>query len=336
MPPRAASRSVRPLVTLAASLLVAWPASARAATADATPATATATAAATATPCEPPHTRVMLVSLTDATDHAWQVWTGAEPATLVTRLLADSLRSSRGREVMMIDDPRHAARRTMDDGPALDAAREVGAEIVVTGTLNEFTQEDRREAGKFSRWGVGAPDARSRARVRVTLRVLDANNGTVIIETGAVREKASRSASTVDRSSPRARASGPESAFAPEALLGQALGEVLADLVRTVGLRLETRWRASVESVSGDECTLDTGTTRGHFVGQRLEVWRSGIETYDENLVRLSEEARVGALVVTAIEAPGRVRARVLEGDARPGDGVRACSQSAATVALRR
>ena len=277
----------------------------------------------------------MLMALTDGSDHAWQVWTGAEPAPLVTRLLADSLRACRGREVMTVADPRRAARRAMDDGPALEAARSLDAEIVVTGRVDEFTQEDRREAGKLWRWGVGAPDARSRARVRVTLRVLDANDGSVIIETAAVRDKASRAASTVDRTTPPAQAAGP--AWAPEALLGQALGEVLSDLVHTVGLRLETRWRASVESVSGDDCTLDTGTTRGHFVGQRLEVWRPGIETYDEDLVRLDEEARIGALVVTAIEAPGRVRARIVEGEARPGDDVRACSNGAAPVAsLRR
>jgi hypothetical protein len=276
----------------------------------------------------------MLVGLTDGTDHAWQVWTGMAPAPLVTRLLADSLRASRGREVMMIADPRQAARRAMDDGPALDAAHELEAEIVVTGTVDEFTQEDRREAGKLGRWGVGAPDARSRARIRVTLRVLDANDGSVIIETGATRERTNRAASTVNRSTPPAKAQAADPA--PEALLGQALSEVLSDLAHTIELRLEARWRASIASVTGDQCVLDTGTTRGQFVGQRLEVWRFGIETYDENLIRLGEEARVGALVVTAIEAPGRVLTRIVEGDARPGDGVRACSQAAATVAIRR
>ena len=322
MSPRTASPTLSRLAWLAASFLAAWPAPSRAATA--------------IRGCDPPRTRVVLVGLRDATDHAWQVWTGTAPAQIVTRLLADSLRASRGREVLLIADPRHAAHRAMDDGPALDAARELDAEIVVTGTLEEFTQEDRRDAGKLMRWGVGAPDARSRARIRVTLRVLDATDGSVIIETGAARDKASRAASTVDRSAPTARISGPGPAIAPEALLGQALGEVLSDLTHTIGLRLETRWRAEVETVRGDECTLDTGTTRGHFAGQRLEVWRPGIETYDENLLRLGEEARVGALVVTAVESPGRVRARIVEGEAHPGDTVRACSHGAATVALRR
>lgn len=302
-------------VWLAVALLAAWPVSAR---------------AATPSGCDPPRTRIALVGLSDATDHAWQVWTGSSPGALVTRLLADSLRASRGREVLVLTDLPANPRRPLDDGPALDAAHELDAEIVVTGTVDEFTHEDRREAGKLWRWGVGAPDARSRARVKVTLRVLDANDGSVIIETGATRERTSRATATVDR--PSASPAAPAS----ETLLGQALDEAISDLVHTIGLRLETRWQARVVSVVGDTCALDAGTTRGHFVGQRLEVWRSGIETWDEDFVRLSEEMRVGLLAVTSIEGPGRVRTRLIEGEARPGDHVRACSNSSPPVATLR
>ena len=270
--------------------------------------------------CEPPRLRLALLTLTDATDRAWEAWTGAAPGPLVTRLLADSLRHARGREVLVMSEARPLARRATDDAPALEAARTADAEVVVTGTLAEFVHEDRREGGKFWRWGAGALDSRARAKVRLSLRVLDAVDGSVIIETTASRERTGRGTANV------ARPESPDVAPAPETLLGEAIGEVLADLVRTLDRRLEARWNARVDSVEGLACALDVGTTRGHFAGQRLEVWRAGIETFDEDLVRLGEEVRVGVLVVTALDRPGRVRARVTQGEARPGDRVRACS----------
>ncbi len=283
------------------------------------------------TDCDPPHTRVVLVALADATDHAWEAWTGASPAVLVTRLLADSLRATRGREVLVMPAADPSAHRAEDDAPALAAARRADAEIVLTGTVTEFVHEDRREGGKLWRWGVGAPDSRSRARVRVILRVLDAIDGSVIIETTASRDRSGRGTATVSRPDRSLVAA------VPETLLGEALGEALSDLARTISARLEERWQARVETVTGEMCSLDVGTARGHWTGQRLEVWRAGIETYDEELVRLGEEVRVGVLVVTALDRPNHVRARLAEGEARPGDRVRACSSGPApALSLRR
>lgn len=285
--------------------------------------------AATPSPCEPAPTRVVLFTLADATDHAWEVWTGAQPGPLVTRMLADSLRGTPAREVHVLDGTGRATPRALDDAPALERARADDADIVVTGRLEELLIEDRREGGKLWRWGVGAPDSRSRARVRLVLRVLDARDGSVIIETAATRERSGRATAVVDRSAAPAL-------VAPDAFLGQALGEVLADLTRTIGLRLEARGQGRVATVQGEWCALDLGTARGHFEGQRLEVWRSGIETYDEELMRVGEEVRVGMLVVTGIDMSGRVSARRVEGDAQPGDRIRACAGATPALSLKR
>ncbi len=309
------SRAARASSLLAVALLAAWP----------------APACATPPPgdCVPPRTRVALLPLVDATDRAWAAWTGADPAALVSRLLADSLRREDACEVLLL--PSAAAARSVEDAEALVAARRVHAEVVVTGTLSQFTHEDRRERGKLWRWGVGAPDARSRARVRVTLRMLDVRDGTVIIETTAARDRAERGTATVSRPLPTTTVS------APATLLAEVLGEVLADLARTLESRLEARWQARVESAKDGECVLAVGASRGLFPGQRLEVWRAGIETFDEDLVRLNEEARVGALVVMALDGPVRARARLTEGEVRAGDRVRACSSgSTPALSLRR
>jgi hypothetical protein len=282
-------------------------------------------------PCDPPRTRIALLPLADGTDHAWEAWTGTAPAPFVTRLLADSLRAARGREVTVLANVDPHARRAADDGPALERARPLDPEIVITGTVIEFSHDDRRENGKFWRWGVGALELRSKARVRLVLRVLDGRDGSVIIETAATREKLGRATANVDRRGADA------SPLSSETLLVQALGEALSDLNHTIGLRLDARWQARVESVAAGSCALDAGRARGHFVGQRLEVWRAGIETFDEELVRVRDDVRVGALVVTAVDHDGRVRARLVEGDALPGDRVRVCSgASSRELSLRR
>lgn len=282
-------------------------------------------------PCDPPRTRIALLPLADGTDHAWEAWTGTAPAPFVTRLLADSLRATRGREVAVLATVDPHARRAADDGPALERARSLDPEIVITGTVVEFSHDDRRENGKLWRWGAGALELRSKARVRLVLRVLDAHDGSVIIETAATREKLGRATANVGRREAEA------SPLSTEALLAQALGEALSDLSHTIGLRLQARWQARVESVTAGSCALDAGRARGHFVGQRLEVWRPGIGTFDEDLVRVGEDVRVGELVVTTIDQGGRVLARLVEGDARPGDHVRACSGgSPPALSLRR
>ena len=70
---------------------------------------------------------------------------------------------------------------------------------------------------------------------------------------------------------------------------------------------------------------LDAGATSGLFAGERLEIWRAGVETYDSDFLRLGEEVRVGVVVVTAFDGSGRAKARVAEGEALPGDRVRPC-----------
>ena len=53
------------------------------------------------------------------------------------------------------------------------------------------------------------------------------------------------------------------------------------------------------------------------------------VEVYDENLLHVGDDARVGALVIVALEGHGRAHARLAEGEARKGDTVRPCSEDA-------
>ena len=286
--------------------------------------------------CLPPRSVVALLPLADRTDGAWTAWTGQSPALLVARLLADSLAKSQRREVLRLGPAARAGAgrslaRPLDDDVALRAARGTPAEIVASGSVDVFSHEEQHEPGRMARWGMGAPDARSRVRVSVTLRVLDPRDGTVIIETTAARDRSGRSVASV------ARPERDEAAAALDPLLLQILGEVVGDLTRTLGQRLEGRWKARVLSERGGLCVLDAGAARGVFAGERLDVWRPGIQILDEDLARLGDDVWVGSVVVTALQGKARARARLADGEVHSGDIVRPCSQATApAISLRR
>jgi len=73
---------------------------------------------------------------------------------------------------------------------------------------------------------------------------------------------------------------------------------------------------------------LDAGEARGLFAGQRLDVWRPGIDLMDDDLMKLGDDVWVGSVVVTSLSGKGRARARLTEGEVQPGDVVRPCSLS--------
>jgi hypothetical protein len=281
--------------------------------------------------CLPPHMVVALTPLADRTSGEWATWAGESPALLVTRLLADSLARGHRRDVLRLGvalphPPAGEPERALDDELALRAARRTAAEVVVTGGVDVFEHDDELAPGKFARWGMGAPDARSRVRVSVSLRALDVQDGTVLIETTASRERSGKAVAMIDR---RDR---PGSIRAVDALLGQALGEVLGDLSRTVGQRIEGRWKAQVLTEHRGIVVLDAGVSRGLFAGERLDVWRPGIEVLDEDLAALGEDVWVGSVVVTSLQGRTRSRARLADGEVHAGDVVRPCALSSSSV----
>jgi hypothetical protein len=281
--------------------------------------------------CVPPRTVVAILPLADRTDGVWSNWTGESPALLVTRLLADSLARGHRGDVLRLGAVPAGVKarppaRTLDDEFALRAARHTSAEVVVTGSVDVFTHDDRLDPGKFARWGMGAPDARSRVRVSVSLRALDVCDGTVLIETTASRERTGKSVAMIDRS----ERAGSSPSLDP--LLAQALDEVLGDLARTVGQRVVGRWKARVLSERRGVLVLDAGASRGLFAGERLDVWRPGINVLDEDLARLGDDVWVGSVVVTSLRGRTRARARLCDGEVHAGDLVRPCSLSSGPV----
>lgn len=283
--------------------------------------------------CAPPRTRIVIGPLVDATDGSWTAWSGVPPAALVRRLLADSLMSRHGRDVVLVDHAAGPRARSLEDARALELGRRARAEVVVCGVVSLFRNDDRREPGKLSRWGGGAPDAKSSAEVRVTLRVLDTSDGSVVLEATVARERRRRGTASAGRPG-----AGPaDTSDAPGGPLAEALGEVISDLARSLDQRLLDRWQANVVGATRELCVLDAGMANGLFRGERLEVWRPGIETWDEELNPVGEQVRVGIVVVTELQGSGRARARLLEGDVRPGDLVRPCLGGAASpFTLRR
>jgi len=281
--------------------------------------------------CLPPRTVVAITPLADRTDGVWANWSGESPAALVTHLLADSLARGERRDVLRLSGVRanvgaKPAPRALDDELALLAARHTAAEVVVTGSVDVFAHDDRLDPGKFARWGMGAPDARSRVRVSVSLRALDVHDGTVVIETSASRERTGKSVAMIGRTD----RSGGSPILDP--LLAEALDDVISDLARTLGQRIEGRWKARVVSERRGVVMLDAGSSRGVFAGERLDVWRPGILLMDEDLQRLGDDVWVGSVVVTSLHGRSRCRARLTDGEVHVGDVVRPCSPSSPPV----
>lgn len=260
--------------------------------------------------CAPPRTTIAVVPLEDHSDGEWRLVTGGNPAHLVAGRLVDSLAVGMGYRVHWLADGEAA--HGAPDARALAAARRDGAEVVVTGRVTAFDREDRREPGRFVRWGMGAPESSSRVEVAVELRVLDARDGSVILETRAARSRTGRG--TASASAPTGEALA---ALADERLQG-ALDEVLSDLARTIESRLDARWVAHVLAERAGRVRLDAGRDHGLFEGARLQVWRSAWPTSDD-------ERYVGAVVVESFEGRRRARLRVVEGEVRAGDLVRPC-----------
>ena len=281
--------------------------------------------------CLPPRIVVAITPLADCTDGVWANWSGESPALLVTHLLADSLARGQRRDVLRLGGvPARSgvkpASRALDDDLALRAARVTSAEVVVTGSVDVFAHDDRLDPGKFARWGMGAPDARSRVRVSVSLRALDVHDGTVVIETSASRERSGRAVAMIERTD----RSGGSPVLDP--LLADALEEVIGDLARTLGQRIEGGWKARVTKERRGVVDLDAGAGRGVFAGERLDVWRPGIMLMDEDLRRLGDDVWVGSVVVTSLHGRTRCRARLTDGEVRVGDVVRPCSASSPPV----
>ena len=275
--------------------------------------------------CLPPHMMVALTPLADRTDGIWANWSGESPALLVTRSLADSLARGHRRDVLRLGvplphPPAGGPGRTLDDELALRAARRTRAEVVVTGSVDLFEHDDTLEPGKFARWGGGA-DAHSHVRVSVTLRALDVRDGTVLMETTASRERNGKTAAMIDHTE-RMGSTG-----APDPVLLQALGEVLGDLSRSLGQRVEGQWKAQVLTARHGAVTLDAGAARGLFAGLRLEVWRPGVSLLDEDLRELGDDVWVGSVVVTSLDG-ARARARLCDGEVHVGDVLKPCSES--------
>jgi hypothetical protein len=192
--------------------------------------------------------------------------------------------------------------------------------VVVTGSVDVFMHDDHLEPGKFARWGMGAPDARSSVRVSVSLRAVNVRDGSVLIETTASRERTGKTVAMIDRPD----RAGSNAGLDP--LIAQALGEVLGDLSRTLERGVEGRWKANVLTERRGEVELDAGAARGVFAGERLDVWRPGISLLDEDLARLGDDVWVGSVVVTSLRGRGRARARLVEGEVHAGDLVKPCS----------
>lgn len=277
-------------------------------------------------PCAAPRTAVLLAPLTDRTDGRWELMASTRPSAVVVARLAEVIGDAR-----RVVRPRALAvssRRTLfTDAELLAAARREHAEVVVSGVVERFGNEDVSSPGRFARWGIGAQDASTEARVEVALRVLDVETGTVLIESRAARARRARGFASAGHGG---------DATLLNAALAQALEEVVRELGSVIAERLDARWESRVMRNADGGAWVDAGAARGVFVGQRLEVWRSRVEAIDEDHVRIGDEDHlVGAIEVLALEGRGRARVRVVEGAVRSGDLVRPCRGREDVAVLR-
>ena len=272
--------------------------------------------------CAPPRTSLLVAPFGDRTDGVWALWTGHGVGEGFAEMFADTLTRSGHYRVQADSASREGGGNSEDR--LLRAARAMGCEVLVTGTVSRFGYEDRTGPGRMLRWGMREPGMRTVATVSAGIRVLDVRTGTVLFETSVSRERVQGGSSMAGQRCFEDRASF------DDALVGRAARDVMGALAGALQRQLALRWSAHVVRAPGvSGVLLDAGAGRGVEPGTRLVVWRPGIQVFDPETGPVGpREVRVGELLVTGYADAGRRRAvaRVLAGMATPGDVVRPCS----------
>jgi len=185
----------------------------------------------------------------------------------------------------------------------------IGAQILVSGEVTEFSQAESGETGSMGIGGIGsnnfgiglAPSSR-KGVIGVDVRLIDATTSQVLSSFHVREEVESKSLGLklVFKDASIAQSSFNDSA------LGKAARKAMAQIVqRIVAAAAETPWSGRVVDVDADEVAINAGGKAGIEVGERYQIFRITKVLRDPTTGRVLGERkrRVGEITIVEVDA---------------------------------
>lgn len=191
----------------------------------------------------------------------------------------------------------------------------VGAQVLVTGDITEYSYQKSSLGGNFSILrAVGATGERLNAMVALDIRLIDAVTGEVVFSRRVEGDASATGVAADVQIGDQRFGSG----FSAQTPLGQASREAIVDAVAAIAEGLEdVPWTGRVVDVREGQVYVNAGSDSGVAPGARFEVFVQGEALIDPDtgLNLGAPDRRVGAVVVEAVEEKYAV-ARPVDGDA--------------------
>lgn len=244
----------------------------------------------------------------------------AEFARGLTEMLTTALFES-GRFVVLerktvddaLDEQDFGAGGRVNPETAPAVGRAVGAQVLITGDVTEFTYQKSSVGGNISILrSVGATGERLKAMVALDLRLVDVVTGEVVFSKRVDGEAAATGVSADVQVGDQQFGSG----ISSQTPLGQASREAIGKAVAAIveGLR-DVPWSGRIVDVRGESIYVNAGAEGGMAPGTRLDVFAQGETLVDpETGVALgTPDVRVGSVEVVQVEEKYAV-ARIVSG----------------------
>ncbi len=196
----------------------------------------------------------------------------------------------------------------------------LGAEVLIRGSLTEFTLQKSQSGGNSLLSGIGVTQASASSTVGIDIRIFDASTGEII---DSERAEGTASSKGLQFSVDKGDYNASSSSF-QNSCLGKATREAISKAVLFICRKMDNRpWQARVADVVDDEADkkqlyLNVGSTAGIKVGDEFEVFHPGHTLIDPDhpgrVLSITKGKKVGRCRVTSVEPTISV-AEPIEGD---------------------
>jgi curli biogenesis system outer membrane secretion channel CsgG len=244
----------------------------------------------------------------------------AEFARGLTEMLTTALKEAGGFVVLeraqvqkVLDEQDFGASGRVNPETAAETGSVIGAQVLVTGDITEFTYYQSSLGGNFNILkNIGAAADKVTAKVALDIRLLDAVTGEVLFSKRSTG-KASSTGVSADLTLGNQQFGSTASFSTP---LGKASREAIVGAVAGIVEGMKGMpWSGRVIDVRGDRVYVNAGSELGIRPGMEFEVFEQADRLVDPETGQIlgAPERRIGALVVEVAEAKYSV-GRVTDG----------------------
>ena len=177
----------------------------------------------------------------------------------------------------------------------------IGAEWIIRAAITEYESKSSRSGGLIALGGFGIGGQKSRAKVVLDVRIIDASTGEVIDSVKASGDARSSGVLGAAAVSGVVLAGGKED----RTPIGQATRTALENAVQFICDRMEQiPWRGRVVDIDGQEIIINAGTKSNLQVGDMFDIYRVGKKLYDPDTGQLlgQRETKAGSIKVVEVQ----------------------------------